>query len=117
MVVTSIDEVVGDDSKATKEQLIARLPNDCTKTAGLSKKIGMAVGMTYDICANLDVNDGLANGSNCLIKSIEKKQQNTEDQVLFGCNSMMKKLGMSGDQNTNTFFTRIFCRPGHLSLL
>jgi hypothetical protein len=40
-------------------------------TANLAKHVELAVGMKYDITANIDVEDGITNGSSCEVKFID----------------------------------------------
>ncbi|KAK3097672.1 hypothetical protein FSP39_011969 [Pinctada imbricata] len=71
--VLSHDAVVADLPKSTKDRLLKSLPMDSSKTANLAHSLVLAVGMIYDITVNLDVNDGIANGSTCIVKYIENR--------------------------------------------
>ena len=75
--ICSLDHVLGDDNPEVKQQLLSKLPSDSTHTAGLSNRVGIAVGMMYDLCLNLDVDDGLVNGSTCRVTKIEYRQKDT----------------------------------------
>jgi hypothetical protein len=46
------------------------IPNKQSETANLAKHVQLAVGMKYDITANIDVEDGITNGSSCEVKFI-----------------------------------------------
>ena len=59
-------------------KLIEALPDDSNKTANLPKLLTVAVGMIYDITINVNVADGLTNGSTCVVKFIEYKMEGTD---------------------------------------
>ncbi|KAK3105661.1 hypothetical protein FSP39_002926 [Pinctada imbricata] len=71
--VLSHDAVIADLPQSSKDRLLNSLPMDSSKTANLAHSLILAVGMIYDITINLDVNDGIANGSTCIIKNIENR--------------------------------------------
>ena len=93
--VDSHDDVISDIPKATKDRLISNLPKDASKTANLPHSLILAIGMIYDITVNLDVNDGIANGSTCIIKCIEHRVPETARPsivwVLFNDSSIGSK--------------------------
>ncbi|KAK3108678.1 hypothetical protein FSP39_013177 [Pinctada imbricata] len=72
--VLSHDAVIADIPKTSKNRLIQSLPKDSSKTANLAHSLVLSlVGMIYDITVNLDVNDGIANCSTCIVKCIENR--------------------------------------------
>ena len=77
IIVESHDTVVSDLPKNTKERLIQSLPTDANKTANLSKTLTVTVDMIYDITINLNVADGIANGSTCVVKCVECRMKET----------------------------------------
>ena len=82
--VTSHDAVIADVPKSNKDRLLKSLPNDSSKTANLARLLVLAVGMIYDITINLDVNDGIANGSSCIVKCIENRiSQTTRPSIVW----------------------------------
>ena len=93
--VDSHDDVISDIPRATKDRLISNLPKDASKTANLPHSLILAIGMIYDITVNLDVNDGIANGSTCIIKCIEHRVPETARPsivwVLFNDSSIGSK--------------------------
>ena len=93
--VDSHDDVISDIPRATKDRLISNLPKDASKTANLPHSLILAIGMIYDITINLDVNDGIANGSTCIIKCIEHRVPETARPsivwVLFNDSSIGSK--------------------------
>ncbi|XP_062577686.1 uncharacterized protein LOC134239531 [Saccostrea cucullata] len=68
------------DSVVGRENLIQHLnlPDDSSKTAGLAKNVPIALGLQYEITANLCVEDGLTNGTSCKVEYIERRQESTE---------------------------------------
>jgi DNA replication protein DnaC len=75
IAVNSVDAVVKEYSKEVKQKLIRSLESvdDVSKTANLMHNLILAVGMIYDISVNVDVSDGLTNGSSCKVQFIERK--------------------------------------------
>ncbi|KAK3087854.1 hypothetical protein FSP39_011503 [Pinctada imbricata] len=71
--VISHDAIIADIPKSNKDRLLKNLPKDSSKTANLAHSLVLAVGMIYDVTINLDVNDGIANGSSCIVKCIENR--------------------------------------------
>ena len=54
-------------------ELISQLPDDPEKTANMEKVLTVKVGMKYNISVNINVEDGLANGTTGKVKFIEYK--------------------------------------------
>ncbi|XP_061184993.1 uncharacterized protein LOC133193009 [Saccostrea echinata] len=77
VTVNSVDTVLKDYSKELKEKLLRSLSkaDDVSKTANLMQKLILAVGMIYDISVNVDVSDGLTNGSSCKVELIERRME------------------------------------------
>jgi len=64
--------------------LLSSLPDDQNKTGQLVKKLTIAVDMTYDITVNVDITDGLTNGSICNVKYIEfRKESQTRPAIIW----------------------------------
>ncbi|XP_061178430.1 uncharacterized protein LOC133187077 [Saccostrea echinata] len=95
VTVNSVDTVLKDYSKELKEKLLRSLfkADDVSKTANLMQKLILAVGMIYDISVNVDVSDGLTNGSSCKRtqfplrpaagKTVHKAQGCTVDEIVI----------------------------------
>ena len=75
--IKSIDIIVGDLSDVVKEKMKERIPNDATKTMGLFSVLAVAVGLRYDLTANISVLDGLTNGAECIVKRIDYRVLNS----------------------------------------
>lgn len=75
VIVNSVDSVLQNHAKNVKERLLRTLKNqdDTSKTANLMTKLTLAIGMIYDITVNIDVPDGLTNGSSCTVCLVENR--------------------------------------------
>lgn len=75
--MNAVDAVMKDHSKGLKEKLLRSLLNvdDVSKTENMMQKLTLAVGMIYDISVNVDVSDGLTNGSTCQLKLVERRME------------------------------------------
>lgn len=73
--VQAFDTVHTDVSTSIKAKLLNSLPRKQSDTANLAIEVELAVGMKYDLTNNIDVTDGLINGSSCELKVIENKQK------------------------------------------
>ena len=60
-------------SQKRARELISELPDDPEKTANMEKVLTVKVGMKYNISVNINVEDGLANGTTGKVKFIEYK--------------------------------------------
>ena len=60
-------------SQKRASELISELPDDPEKTANMEKVLTVKVGMKYNISVNVNVEDGLANGTTGKVKFIEYK--------------------------------------------
>ena len=60
-------------SQKRARKLISELPDDPEKTANMEKVLTVKVGMKYNISVNVNVEDGLANGTTGKVKFIEYK--------------------------------------------
>ena len=93
--IKAIDIVIGDISNKLKKQMKQKIPDNPTKTMGLYSLVSVAVDSKYDLTSNVDVTDGLTNGSECVIKSIDYRVENSTRPsiiwVLFPKNDIGKK--------------------------
>ena len=69
--IQPVDIVVGDVSEGQKEKMKGKIPNDPTKTMGLYSVVFVTVGAKYDLTSNVSVLDGMTNGTECTICSID----------------------------------------------
>lgn len=66
--VEAIDSIAGDLSSEIREKILSKIPLDSTKTKGLSKFLNLAEDLPGELSINVDVSDGLTNGTPCIIK-------------------------------------------------
>lgn len=69
--VIAKDKVLGNTLDKNIENVLLKISADPQKTACLSTTLNIAVGLIYDVIINVDVKDGLANGTTGEIKRIE----------------------------------------------
>ena len=78
VVILCHDTVVSANISAKKcDNLVKSLPDDFSKTGNLMKLLTVAVGMIYVMTVNVDVEDGLTNGSTGIVKLIEYRMEGT----------------------------------------
>lgn len=75
--VEAIDCVSGEISKELTKRILEKIPDDTSKTMGLKTNLLVGVGVTYELCVNIDVDDGLTNGSPCIVKKIDYRVENS----------------------------------------
>ena len=77
MNVKAMDILPSDISKQFRKQFLTAV-SKCKQenTGGLASDITVAINHQYDIIANIAVEDGLINGSECCIKYIQPQQNN-----------------------------------------
>lgn len=62
-----IDTVSGDVTEDMKQKILSKVSDDPSKTMGLLKNLLIVEDMPAEICINIDVEDGLTNGTTCLV--------------------------------------------------
>ena len=106
--IKAIDIAIGDISDKLKKQMKQKIPDNPTKTMGLYSAVSVAVDSKYDLTSNVDVSDGLTNGSECVIKSIDYRVENSTRPsiiwVLFPKNDIGKK---QRKENKHLYITNI----------
>ena len=75
--IKAVDIIVGDVSDDLKKQMTNNIPDDPTKTMGLSSVVLIATAAKYDLTTNIDVTDGLTNGAECVIENIDYRVDNS----------------------------------------
>lgn len=75
VIVKAVDSVLHDHTKLVKDKLLRSLQSqdDVSKTANLMTRLTLAIGIIYVITVNIDVTDGLTNGSSCTVFFVENK--------------------------------------------
>ena len=71
--ITAVDTLSGDSDTLPdiKSKILGQIPDDPSKTMGLFKSLDIAENVQAEICVNVDVEDGLTNGSPCVVKKLD----------------------------------------------
>ena len=86
-----------------------------THTGGLPEEVILMTDEQYDFISNIDVDDGLINGSQCVIKYIQTTTKMTQlTHTLYGFNSKTKKLAQITIRNIHTCMHKTQTEIGHL---
>lgn len=70
-VVHAIDNISGEVDISLKAKIFSKIPEDAGKTMDLQKCLNLAIGPPFELCLNVCVEDGLTNGTSCVIKMFE----------------------------------------------
>lgn len=70
-IVTALDAVTGDVSSEIKNAILLQVSDDPSKTMGLCKKLQLVTDLPAEVCININVQDGLTNGSPCIVKKLD----------------------------------------------
>jgi ATP-dependent exoDNAse (exonuclease V) alpha subunit len=105
VVLSSIDAVQADVSADIKAKLIKSLPNNQSNTANLAMQVELAVGMKYDLTANIEVADGLTNGSSCEIKMFERRTKSPRPSIVW-VKFDSKDIGKSTRKKYNHLYSK-----------
>lgn len=65
-IVEATDSISGNISVSLKENILSKVPIDSSKTKGLSKSLCLY--LPSELTVNVDISDGLPNGTPCIIK-------------------------------------------------
>jgi hypothetical protein len=72
------DYILGDVDREIKEKVKKSIPSDTNKTMGLARELDLSLNIRCEISVNIDVEDGISNGSSCVLKyasSVSKKSK------------------------------------------
>ena len=69
--IAAIDTAGGEGSASSKKYILQHIPDDTSKTMGLSSVLCLAEDLPAEICINVDVEDGLTNGTPCMVKKLD----------------------------------------------
>ncbi|CAC5405715.1 unnamed protein product [Mytilus coruscus] len=81
--VKAVDTVCGDLPLSVKSNLRSSLPEKQFATANFAKEAVVAIGMKYDLTANIEVTNGLTNDSTCELKLIESKTRSLRPSIVW----------------------------------
>lgn len=77
-VVHAIDNISGEVDISFNEKILSKTPEDAGKTMGLQKCLNLAIGPPFELCLNVCIEDGLTNGTSCVIKMFEYRVKHSE---------------------------------------
>ena len=82
--VQAYDSLSGDLPRYVKELLLEIVKNSKkykrSDTAGLPYIVNLTTNLQYDITVNIDTEDGLTNGTTCIVKHIDFRKENTTNK-------------------------------------
>ncbi|XP_071810917.1 uncharacterized protein [Apostichopus japonicus] len=76
LLVSANDSICSDMTDTIKEGIKAAIPTDPSKTCGLFGALPIAVENKYETVVNVDVDDGITNGSSCVVKKLQYLDSN-----------------------------------------
>lgn len=71
ITVDAINWVIGSTNPDKLAKILMRVPDDSSKTMGLATKLNLVLGVPTEITNNVSVQDGVTNGSSCIIRHFE----------------------------------------------
>jgi len=74
--VEAVDSILGDLAPSVKERI--KVPDDPSVTCGLRKIIDLSIDLPYEITNNVNVEDGITNGSECVLKYIDYRNSSRD---------------------------------------
>lgn len=106
VIVKAVDSVLHDHTKLVKDRLLRSLQSqdDVSKTANLMTRLTLAIGMIYDITVNIDVTDGLTNGSSCTGFFVENKLSGVSRPSIVWVKFLDKAVGRIARQKYKHLF-------------
>ena len=78
ITVPALDNVSGEVSESLSGKILSKIPDDAGKTMGLQKFLHLAIGPPYELCVNVCVEDGLTNGTSCVLKKFDFRVENSD---------------------------------------
>ena len=67
----AVDDISSNVRKSLRGIVLSKVPSDSALTTGLQKKLTLGIGLAAEISLNIDTEDGLTNGSACIIKKFD----------------------------------------------
>ena len=74
-IIKAIDCVSGDIPDEIRNKIISKIPDDPSQTKGLVKCLSIAENLPAELCINVDVTDGMTNGTPCTVKKLDYRVQ------------------------------------------
>jgi hypothetical protein len=107
--IPAYDVVLGDVSSDVKKQILHKLPTNPSQTGNFLSQLNAGVGLYYEITANLNVEDGIVNGSGCIIKKLQYITDSPIPSIIW-VEFDRTKIGKLTRNKFSRFFTSNICR-------
>jgi len=104
--VTAIDSVVGALSKGMMHRVLTMIPTDIRKTVQLPQQLQLLIEGRYELCANINVNDGLANGTGGILKRVDLSSSNNTAAGIIWMDFEHKNIGKETRNDAKHLYTR-----------
>lgn len=78
VVIKAIDWVIGCPNEALHPRILCKVPDDNSKTMGLVSDLQLVIDVPAEITNNVNVQDGVTNGSPCIVKKFDYLVQDSE---------------------------------------
>jgi endonuclease/exonuclease/phosphatase (EEP) superfamily protein YafD len=103
--IKCIDIIVGDMSDDLKKKMKEKIPDDPTKTMGLYNVVSVAVRAKYDLTTNVNVNDGMTNGADCIIQKIDYRVRHSNRPSIIWVSFPQTDIGRNHRKEFAHLFT------------
>lgn len=101
--IEAVDSILADLSPAVKAKI--KIPNDPSVTCGLHKIIHISIDLPYEITNNINVEDGITNGSECIVKYIDYRNSTTNIPSILWVSFNDTKTGIATRTTYRQFYT------------
>uniref|UniRef100_A0A8W8LNP2 DNA helicase n=1 Tax=Magallana gigas TaxID=29159 RepID=A0A8W8LNP2_MAGGI len=78
VVIKAIDWVIGCPNEALHPRILCKVPDDNSKTMGQVSDLQLVIDVPAEITNNVNVQDGVTNGSPCIVKKFDYFVQDSE---------------------------------------
>lgn len=104
--ISAIDYVTGDVSfNDVKQKILTQVSNDPNKTMGLVKDLYLVLDLPAEVCLNIDVVDGLTNGSPCLVKKFDFRVTNSMRCSIIWVKFENESVGAANRSKYSKYYT------------
>lgn len=78
VIIKAIDWVIGCPNESLHPRILSKVPDDSSKTMGLVSDLKLVIDVPAEITNNVNVQDGVTNGSPCIVKKFDYLVQDSE---------------------------------------
>lgn len=112
--VEAIDSISGEISTNLRTTILEKVPDDPAKTMGLIKNLQVGVGVQFELCVNINVEDGVTNGSPCIVQFLDFSVENSSRCSIIWVMFEDKSTGKLWRENMLIYIMRTFHLTGQL---